>query len=436
MNERPRPTPVQPPSADGAKPAFAHLSLPVIARRGAAFLRLLLQRLAEDKAMINAAALTFTTLLALVPLMTVSVAVLAAFPLGDRLGEQIQDFVFHNFVPAAGEVVQGYLEEFSGKAAKLTGPSFLFLVVTSLLMMASIDRAFNDIWRVQQPRRPVTKFLVYWAVITVGPLLMGLSVAVTSYLLSLPLLSDAADTLGGTSRLLRAAPLLASMLAFTLLFALVPLRRVPLAHAVAGGLTAAILFETAKQGFGAYLTYFPTYEAIYGTLATVPIFLVWIYLSWLVTLFGAELTYCLGICRAQGWTGSDSSSGLVDALTLVRALWQAQAAGRTESLEQLAARAGITAEAAESILERLAGQRWVASVEDGGWILARDVHVLRMNDLYNAGDFSLPRGRDLSALESLRFPGLVARLAAADEELAKAMDVPLTELFGPDAITE
>jgi membrane protein len=386
--------------------------------------------------MINAAALTYTTLLALVPLMTVFVSVLAAFPVGDRLVEQLQDFVFQNFVPAAGEAVQGYLEEFSGKAARLTGPSFLFLVVTSLLMMASIDRAFNDIWQVHRARRLATKFLVYWAVLTVGPLLMGLSVAVTSYLLSLPLFTDSAANTLGTSRLLRLAPLLASTAAFTLLYTLVPLRRVPVRHALAGGVTAAVLFELAKRGFGAYLTYFPTYEAIYGTLATVPIFLVWVYLSWLVTLFGAELTYCLGICRSTAVAEETRGHRLVDAFALVQVLWHAQVAGRSESLEQLAGQAGVAAGTAETLLARLAEQRWVANTEEGGWILARDLNVLRLRDLYNVAALSLPRERELATLDVARLPGLAERLEAADEELAKVMDVPVTELFGKSATTD
>lgn len=379
--------------------------------------------------MINAAALTYTTLLALVPLMTVFVSVLAAFPVGDRLVEQIHDFAFRNFVPAAGEVVQRYLEEFSGKAAGLTGPSFLFLVVTALLMMASIDRAFNDIWRVPRERPLLTKFLVYWAVLTVGPLLMGLSVAVTSYLLSLPLLTGAAHTIRGTSRLLYLAPLLASMFAFTLLFALVPLRRVPLRHALAGGVTAAVLFELAKRGFGAYLAYFPTYEAIYGTLATVPIFLVWIYLSWLVTLFGAELTYCLGTGCSAGVRQMPSGERLVDAFALVQSLWEAQVDGRSQSLEELAAGAQIPLATVEGLLTRLAGARWAAATEQGDWILTRDVSVLRLVDLYNVDGLALPRGGELSATSAAGMQRLAARLGVVEEELAKAMDVPLTELF-------
>jgi membrane protein len=396
---------------------------------------MLLRRLDEDKAMINAAALTYTTLLAMVPLMTVFVSVLAAFPVGDRLVEQIQDFAFQNFVPAAGDVVQGYLQEFSGKAAKLTGPSFLFLVLTSLLMMASIDRAFNDIWRVPRARPLLTKFLVYWAVLTVGPLFMGLSVAVTSYLLSLPLLTDAADNFGGTSRLLHLAPLLASMLAFTLLYALVPLRRVPLRHALAGGVAAAVLFELAKRGFGAYLTYFPTYEAIYGTLATVPIFLVWIYLSWLVTLFGAELAFCLGNPGSAGGGEAVAGERLVDAFALVQALWEAQVDGGSRSIEELGEQARLDPAAAEGLLRRLASHRWVTVTEQDDWVLTRDVSLLRLRDLYNIGGLSLPREPALPAISAAGMPRLAARFQVVDEELAKAMDVPVTELFEKSTAT-
>lgn len=381
--------------------------------------------------MLNAAALAYTTLLALVPLMTVSIAVFAAFPVADRLLEQLQDFVFENFVPAAGAVVQSYLAEFSVKAAKLTGPSFLFLVVTSLLLMASIDRAFNDIWRVQRQRRPVTKFLIYWAVITVGPLLMGLSIALTSYLLSLPLLTDAAGTIGGTSRLLRLAPWLASTLAFTLLYMLVPLRRVRLRDALAGGVAAAVLFELAKRGFGTYLAYFPTYEAVYGALATIPIFLLWIFLSWLVTLFGAELTYCLGACSARAGRARPAAvHRLEDGFALVEHLWRAQQRGEGNTLEALAREARLPVDVTEELVSELMRKRWVAASDDGAWFLSRDAGILRLRDLYSVMALSLPRKEEIPALAGEISPALLGRLEAADQELEQAMDVPLTELFG------
>jgi membrane protein len=398
-------------------------------RRFFAFARFLVERLQEDKALLNASALAYTTLLALVPLTTVSVALFAAFPIGDRAIEQLQDFVFQNFVPAAGEVVQDHLDQFSGKAAKLGGPSFLFLIITSLLLMASIDRAFNDIWRVQQERRPLTKFLVYWAVITVGPLLMGLSVAVTSYLLSLPLLTGAAESIGAASWLLRLTPLLASTLAFTLLYSLVPLRRVPLGHAFAGGLTAALLFELAKRGFGAYLAYFPTYEAIYGALAAVPIFLVWIYLSWLVTLFGAELTFCLGVFRVQGGDRRPPVRRLADACAVLEALWRAQREGLGATTDELSVALRLPVEELESLLEDFGTWHWAAPVENGSWLLSRDMGALKLRDLYNGFELSLPRGRELEDLEQAGFGRLARIIGAADSELGKLMDVPLAELF-------
>lgn len=404
-----------------------HISAQI--RRFVAFVRFLMERLQEDKALLNASALAYTTLLALVPLTTVSVAVFAAFPIGDRAIEQLQDFVFQNFVPAAGEVVRDHLDQFSGKAARLGGPSFLFLIITSLLLMASIDRSFNDIWRVQRERRPLTKFLVYWAVITVGPLLMGLSVAATSYLLSLPMLTGAAHSIGAESWLLRLTPLLASMLAFTLLYSLVPLRRVPVNHALAGGITAAILFELAKRSFGAYLAYFPTYEAIYGALAAVPIFLVWLYLSWLVTLFGAELTFCLGVFRMHGGVHRHPVRRLAEACAALEALWRAQREGLSVTTEALSIATKIPPEEMEGLLEDLGVRRWVMPVESGAWILSRDMSTLTLRDLYNDAEFSLPRMKDLDYLEERGFGRLSRNFSAADSELDKLMDVPLAELF-------
>ncbi len=207
----------------------------------------------------NAAALTYTTLLSLVPLMTVMLAVLSAFPVADRVNEIIQDFVFKNFVPTSGELLQQYLLEFSAKASSLTGTGAVFLVIVALMMMATIDRALNVIWEVQAKRSFASKFLIYWAVLSFGPVLIGASVLVTSYLVSLPILSEAASSGMGRS-LLGLTPVSASALAFTMMYAVVPNRRVRMGHALIGGIFAAVLFEMAKRGFAFYITQFPTYR--------------------------------------------------------------------------------------------------------------------------------------------------------------------------------
>ncbi|MEN8175049.1 MAG: virulence factor BrkB family protein [Pseudomonadota bacterium] len=393
-----------------------------------AFANRLVRRTIADKALQNAASLAYTTLLALVPLMTVSIAVLAAFPVGDRLVEQLQDFVFDNFVPAAGEAIQEYLLDFTRNAARMTGPGFFFLVVTALLLMSSIDQAFNDIWRVRRKRRPVAKFLVYWAVITVGPLLMGVSVALSSYLLSLPLLSDSTNGLGGyRDSLLRLTPSVASAVAFTLLYMLVPLRRVPFRDALVGGITAALLFELAKKGFGIYLSYFPTYQAIYGAVATIPIFLIWIFLSWLVTLFGAEITYCLS---GGGGKRRERPAFEITAITAVlQVLWQRQKSGGAFRLEKLARQVKMSLEDVDSLLGELHRHRWVVRTEDGLWMLARDLGTLRLWDLYDELPVLLPRRRQLEQAAPPETDSLAQRLTQADEELASVMDVPLTRLF-------
>ena len=136
------------------------------------FLRLLISRFIQDQGLPSAASLTFTTLLSLVPLMTVSLAIFTAFPIAEQVAEQIQDFIFENFVPASSEVLQEHFINFSSQASRLTGPGFVFLIVVALMLMANIDRAFNTIWRVRRKRGPLGMFVVYWSILSLGPVLI------------------------------------------------------------------------------------------------------------------------------------------------------------------------------------------------------------------------------------------------------------------------
>jgi membrane protein len=237
--------------------------------------------------------LSFTTLLALVPLTTVSVAVLSLFPVFETWMDAIQQFIYGNFVPAAGAAVSEYLAEFAANAGRLTAWGLLFLLVTALLLMATIEHAFNDIWHVAQPRKRIHRFLGYWAVLTLGPILIGLGVSVTSYLLSLPLIAGPATPAGLRALVLAVAPTAFEVLAFMLMYVVVPNHRVRWRDALLGAIVAAALFELAKRGFGWFVLSFATYRAIYGALAALPVFLIWIYLSWTVVLLGAVVTAAL-----------------------------------------------------------------------------------------------------------------------------------------------
>lgn len=396
------------------------------------FIKLLSARFIEDQGLPSAASLTYTTLLSLVPLMTVTLAVFSAFPVSGRVAEQIEDFVFANFIPASGEVLQEYFQQFSRRASQLTGAGFAFLVVVALMLMANIDSAFNTIWRVKTKRSPMSLFVVYWSILSLGPLLIGVSMAVTSYLVSLPLLSDAAETLGIGGVLLGLMPLLASAVAFTLLYAVVPNRSVPIRHAVAGGVLAALLFELAKRGFAFYLTQFPTYEAIYGALAAIPIFLVWVYLSWLVTLLGAEFSCCLGIYRDE-WLLAESGgrrAGFIQAYRLLYRLWQAQHAGEYLTNKLLSRELeGVSEEYLELLLDDLSRAHLVVRTEAGGWVLARDMSEVDLFDLYRAGSFPIPHPVQPETVECHAERAFWAVLQQVEQDQSRAMSVPLSSLF-------
>jgi membrane protein len=392
------------------------------------FSGLLLHRFVQDRGTQHTAALTYTSLLSLVPLMTVMLALFSAFPASEKLAAEIEGFVFDNFVPAAGQVVHEHLRNFSQKAARLSGVGFVFLLLVALLLMANIDKAFNDIWHVRRKRSPLAKFTVYWAILSLGPILIVASVGVTSYLVSIPLFSDGETVQQVRTRLLGTMPVLISALAFTLLYALVPNRTVPLRHALAGGVLAAMLFEAAKRGFALYVTHFPTYEAIYGAMAVVPIFLIWIYLSWLVTLLGAEFTYCLGIFR-DDWHNSlhQRGSEFLLAIRLLRHLREGQREGVGLSSRQLAEwEPGFTEEQLDKMLQQLQQAWLVLRTEEKSWVLARDLREVKLVDLYLAAPFVLPDCREELELES---PRLVKLLSEVDDEIRELMNWPIEELL-------
>lgn len=261
------------------------------------FVLLVRRRFTRDRCSRVAGALAFTTVLALVPLTAVGFAVLSAFPVFERWMTAINDFVYGNFVPAAGDVVSRYLQQFAANAARLTVWGLAFVFVTAVMLIGTIEKAFNDIWHVRRQRKLGRRITAYWAVLTLGPVLLGMSLTLTSYLGSLAPFQQAA---AGEVRaaLLRAVPVLFEFAAFVLVYTVVPNCAVRLRHAVLGAVVATLLFEFAKRGFGGFVTSFSTYRAIYGAVAALPVFLIWIYLSWVITLLGAQVAAALPHWRA------------------------------------------------------------------------------------------------------------------------------------------
>jgi len=260
------------------------------------WLKLLWRRIDEDNMTTQAGNLAYVSLLALVPLVAVVFALFAAFPVFSDISIQLKSFIFTNFMPAAGDVIQRYLDQFVANVNKMTAVGAVGLIVTALLLMHSVDSALNAIWRSNSPRPVVYSFAVYWMILTLGPLLAGASLAISSYLLSLRWINVTGVTTL-IDQVLRIFPLLLSVLAFWLLYSVVPTRRVPGRDALIGAVVAGVLFELGKKGFALYVTMFPSYQLIYGVLAVIPILFLWVYWTWCIVLLGAEITVTLNAYR-------------------------------------------------------------------------------------------------------------------------------------------
>ena len=264
-----------------------------IAPQAKALYRIFIARCKEDNIAVSAGHLAYVTLLSLVPFIMVTFTIMSAFPAFASVRSKLEHFIFNNFVPTASDVVHKYMSDFVSNASQMSAIGILSLLVVALLLISNVDKTLNRIWRTQSDRPIIYTFAIYWMVITLGPMLMGSSVVVSSYLTGLAAFTEE-YTPGLGTFLLSLVPSGAAMLAFTILYMVVPNRRVYARHALAGALVATIAFEITKSGFALYVTNFPSYELIYGALAVIPILFFWVYLSWIIVLFGAEFTCSLG----------------------------------------------------------------------------------------------------------------------------------------------
>ena len=342
-----------------------------------------LRRFQEERCLQIASSLTYTTLLSLVPLLTVALTLMSAFPAFSEFTSHVDDFLSENVLPEAiGDVISRYIEEFTEKAARLTALGIAGLALTSFLLMYTIERAFNVIWRVRRGRGTAQRVVMYWSILTLGPALIGASLTVTTFVLSRSLgLVEGAPWVGETA--LRLVAPVFTVAAFTLLYYIVPSRPVQPKHAFIGGLVAGVSFEIMKRGFALYVALTPTYTIVYGAFATIPVFLVWIYASWVVTVLGAVVAALLPDYRLlRGEKRATTGAAFSDALEILCVLIRSQRRAETADVRRICERAGVTREACEAILEQLCDAGWVARAAGWRWVLTCDPGRVTIAEVY------------------------------------------------------
>lgn len=392
------------------------------------FVRYVFQQFFGRRTMQSASALAYTTLLSLVPLIGVVFSFFGNLPVFKDLSEVIQEFVFNNFVPSFGQTIRDYLINFSIKASHLTTTGIIFLVIIALMLMFTINSALDNIWHINKRRHLLGRFLVYWAILTLGPVLIGVGFYATSYLLTLPLIENVGSVISIKSRLLALMPFFTTSIAFTLLYILVPNARVNVRHAIAGGISSAILFEMAKYTFGFYVKTVSTYTMIYGAVAVIPMFLIWIYVSWSIVLFGAQISYSLSVFRIEdvGKHPSETHWGFMDAYQIIGECWLAQKQGTGRSVRQLK-KAGVQIShlSMNEVFDLLIKAKWIERNVSGQWCLIRDLGELTLMDLYAILPCKLPNNINKPADKWQA--SLQGVLADSEASLAVILAIPVSK---------
>ncbi|PTQ89286.1 YihY family inner membrane protein [Agitococcus lubricus] len=397
------------------------------------FTRFVVRRFLADECRQNAASLTYTTLFAVVPMMTVVFSILAAIPSLKHISADIQNLVFRHFLPDTGVKIQNYLSEFATQASNLTIVGVFMLFITALMMLMTIEKAFNEIWKVKQPRQSLIGFLRYWAVLSLGPFLLGAAFTVSSYITSLRILSDAEQIVGTVFPGLQLIPMLFTGLAFSLLYIAVPNCRVPVKAGFSAGFFAAVLFEVAKNGFTLFVGHFSSYQLIYGAFAAFPLFLLWVYLSWMIILLGVEVCRALALYKEAHQKNRHPMLALFDVLEL---FYLRQLEGRSVSdIEAMQILGRHEVETWTQFADLLISQKFIQKTESGNYVLVRNLDKINVADFIQKLPWPLPKPQDLANLHADDHwaNALAPRLLAVHAYQQQHFQLSLAQLLAPDS---
>lgn len=400
------------------------------------FFRHLGKRFINDGCRQSAAALTYMSLFAVVPLMTLMYSMFSLIPAFQGLESQVQELIFSNFVPQSGAEIQHYLTKFSSQARKLSVAGAVILLITAYLMLTNIEQTFNNIWGTVGSRRGLSSFLLYWGILSLGPLLLGIGLMMHTYLVSFQLLVDEVDVLGITGMIFKALPLVFTWAAFTLLFIAVPNCKVSTRYAVIGGLITSVCFELAKIGFGTLVAH-SSYTNVYGAFAIFPTFLLWIYLMWIIVLGGAELIRSMETFKTT-WKGFDFPD-LTAMLIILWECWHKQQHGNALSNRDVI-QAGIDEQHWRRLRNLLMDNHMLAETASGHYVITRDPSQLHLTDLAalcGQGLSTQPSQKAVEALETYPwFDQFSDILNHANQQIDETLSLTIAQLFSEENVND
>ncbi len=368
-------------------------SLPALHRHLTHLLRFshrVLLRFVADKCIQRASALAYTSLLAIVPMVALIFSIFTSFQAFASVSSHLTNTLLEYLLPTSQQAVQAYLSTVADKTTALSVFGVLGLLFTATALLNTIEEAFNTIWRITRARALFSKFITFWATLTLAPILVGASISITSYFAALPVLKQMAEGATYISQTPFLVPWLMSSLAMATLYSVLPNSSVPFRFSLIGGLVAGALFEWAKFGFAFYVTEVADYERLYGALSTLPIFLIWLYLIWVIVLIGAEISFCLQhpeqSYRRQSKFLMPGMQQFYSHLIIVRAAQSLQQ-GKTLTMSMLMAETNVPDNIMQEWLDRLCQLELLRHTEvdnQSAWILGRDANHLSLYDIYQS----------------------------------------------------
>lgn len=380
-----------------------------------AFTKFVFGEFAKKNSSSMAAELTLNTMLALVPLMTVAVSLMAIFPAFEKLNVEVQELIFKNFLPETGLAVQDHLNEYVAKSKNLSAVGFAFLFLTSMMLMRAIDRAINTIWETKNRRRGIQKWISYWAMLTMAPILIAASLAASSYFAALPLVSSISGIL--TFGL----PFVLIVLAFSALYMVAPFSHVRFRKAIIAATITALLFEIAKYGFALFVAKFSTYEVIYGAITAIPLFFLWVFLSWLILLLGAVL--CFALHRFE-MKREKTEHDFISILKILQVFAQAQSNESSLTIDQLRSKFPyLHGQTLRHLVEQLLNLNYVAKLESSQYCLKVNAMELTVGRVYREGPWRLPNNNQ--ALEVDKANYFAEYVESANESIDEILDVSI-----------